>query len=48
MHLFKFKLPADKFVSTEGAQVKYYGVGFDPIQYAASGNTGHSKVKLSV
>jgi len=26
----------------------YYGVGYDPVQYALEGDTGHSRTKASV
>ena len=47
MHLFRFKLPVDKFPPTGGFRVKYYGVGWDPVQYAIDGNAGHSKNKVA-
>lgn len=47
MHLFRFKLPVDKFPPTGGFRVKYYGVGWDPVQYAMDGNVGNSKVKVA-
>tara|TARA_Y100001938_G_C8101688_1_gene442368 strand:+ start:8471 stop:11545 length:3075 start_codon:yes stop_codon:yes gene_type:complete len=48
MHLFRFKLPVDKFPPTGGMRVKYYGVGWDPVRYAADGNSGHSKNKVAL
>jgi len=48
MHLFRFKLPADKFPASGGFRIKYFGVGWDPIQYAIDSSTGNSKVKAAV
>ena len=48
MHLFRFKLPPDKFPAGGGFRTKYYGVGWDPIEYEIDGKIDNSKVKAAV
>jgi hypothetical protein len=48
MHLFKMYLSPDKFPAQGGFRVKYYGVGYDPQQYAANNNLGHSSAKAAI
>jgi len=51
MHLFRFKLNAlesDWDIANDALNIQYYGVGYDPVQYALAGDTGHSKVKAVV
>lgn len=50
MHLFRFKLNdlENNWDLTGPLHVEYYGVGYDPVQYALDGDTGHSKVRLSL
>ena len=50
MHLFRFKINdlESSWDLTGAFNVLYYGVGYDPVQYALDGNTGHSKVKLAI
>jgi hypothetical protein len=48
MHLFRFKVDAAGFDTSNRVEVNYYGVGYDPVLYAQDGNTGHSSVRMSV
>ena len=48
MHLFKVYCAPDKFPYSGGFRVKYFGVGYDPQNYAAGGNLGHSSIKAAV
>ena len=48
MHLFKIHTSQDKFPDNQGFRVRYWGVGYDPVQYASDENVGHSKVLAAV
>ena len=48
MHLFRMKPDAIYFDPSEAAQVNYYGVGYDPVQFELDSEVGHSKVKMAV
>ena len=48
MQLFKIYTSSDKFPANQGFRVRYWGVGYDPIQFAADDEVGHSKVSASI
>jgi hypothetical protein len=49
MHLFRFKIDLDKWSAADADfAVEYYGVGYDPVQYAYSGNTGNSRAIAAI
>ena len=51
MQLFKFKLDSLEFPDSGPLTVDYYGVGYDPVLYAAESDKvtcPHSKVKLGI
>lgn len=49
MHLFAFKVDLSKWSSsTADFTIDYWGVGYDPTQYALDGNTGNSKTIAAI
>jgi len=48
MQLFRMMPDAIYFDPSEAAQVNYYGVGYDPVQFELDSEVGHSKVKVAV
>jgi len=50
MHLFRFKINQleASWDLTGPLNVDYYGVGYDPEEYALAGNVGHSSTQLSI
>ena len=48
MHLFRLKMAGSGFDYNGDVTIKYYGVGYDPVQYALDGDTGNSKTKALV
>lgn len=48
MHLFKFYIDLAKFDLDSPAAIKYYGIGYDPVQSILLPDTGHAKVIASV
>ncbi len=49
MHLFRFKIDYTKWAgATDNFDVDYWGVGYDPDQYSADGNTGNSRTQAAI
>lgn len=48
MHLFKFYIELEDFNFDNPAAIKYYGIGYDPIQSVLLPETGHAKVMMAV
>lgn len=48
MHLFKFFIDPSKFDISQGLNVEYYGIGYDPENSVLDPNGANSKVKLGI
>ena len=47
-HLFRFHAGDTEIASDSAFEVNYYGCGYDPVQYLADGNTGHSQTLAQI